>query len=101
MIHMRNMSYLLRDHLHDRLFEVHEVLVILGWCSRDDVVLVLVVAAEHSKLVRVRELDVDTPLLHDLLNALATDADDALVVDLRNMEGYLCRQLLLQHVQTA
>jgi hypothetical protein len=70
--------------------------VILEWCASDDIVLVVRVTAELSKLLSVRELDIHAILLHDTLDAATTHPNDPLVVRFGNMERYLRRQFFLQ-----
>lgn len=76
----RPATYLGIDKLHDRLLQVVQVHRILSRSPRNHVVLVVIVSTHGSKLLSVRELDVDTVLLHDTLDAAATDTDDALVI---------------------
>ena len=92
--------YLRVHQLHDGLLEIVEVHGVLGGRPSDNVVLVVVISAHGGELFGVRELHVYAILLHDALNAATANADDALVVRLRNMEGDLSRQLLLKKGKT-
>lgn len=89
-----------RDEFHHALLEVVEVHRVFRRRPRNDVVLVVVVPSERSEFLRVGELDVDSVLLHDPLDVLPADADDALVIRLRNVERDFGREFFLKHRET-
>ena len=93
------MQYLRIHQLHDSLFQIVQVHCVLRWGTRYDVVLVVIVTTHRSELLCIRKLDVDAVLLHDALDAPASDTDDPLVIGLRDVERDLRRQLLLQQRQ--
>ena len=90
------MQYLRIHQLHDSLFQIVQVHCVLRWGTRYDVVLVVIVTTHRSELLCIRKLDVDAVLLHDALDAATSDADDTLMVGLRNVERDLGRQFLLE-----
>lgn len=75
---------------------------IAGWCSADDVVDfdVVVLFADTSSVHRIGELDEDRIFLHDPLDVLTADTNDALVVLIGYMEGDRCGHLLLNKIKT-
>lgn len=92
----------LLDHIHDLLLDKVQVLGIAGRRAADDIVdldvvfLFTVASTVHS----VGELDEDRVLLHDALDVLTTDTNDALVVLIRNVERDGRGHLLLNEVKT-
>jgi hypothetical protein len=78
----------LLNHVHNLLLHKIEILGVTCWRTADDVVdfdvilLLAVTAAVHS----VRKLHKDGVLLHDALDVLTTNSDDALVVLVRHVE---------------
>ena len=84
------------DKFHNGLLEIVQVHGILGRCTGNDVVFVVIVTTHSRKLLGIRKLDVHTILLHDALDAATSDADDTLMVGLRNVERDLGRQFLLK-----
>ena len=84
------------DKFHNGLLEIVQVHGILGRCTGNDVVFVVIVTTHSRKLLGIRKLDVHTILLHDALDAATSDADDTLMVGLRNVERDLGRQFLLE-----
>ena len=84
------------DKFHDGLLEIVQVHGILGRRTGNDVVFVVIVTTHSRKLLGIRKLDVHTILLHDALDAATSDADDTLMVGLRNVERDLGRQFLLK-----
>jgi len=54
--------------------------MILEWRSGNDVVLVVSIATKLSKLLSVRELDVNSVFLHNPLNAPPTNTDDPFMI---------------------
>ena len=89
------------DHVHDLLLDQVQALRIPRWRPTDDIVdLDIIVLLAHSATVHgVRELDEDGVFLHDTLDVLPTDADDALVVLVRHMERDRRGHLLLDKIQ--
>lgn len=90
------------DHLQNLVLNGIEILGVPGRRAADDVVdLDIVVFAAHAASVHcIRELDKDRVLLHDALNVLSSDANDALVVLVRDMERDGSGHLLLNKGQT-
>lgn len=91
-----NKIYLRVDEFHDGLLQVIQVHSILGRSTSNDIVLIVIVTTHRSKLLGVGELDVHAILLHDALDATATDTDDTFMVSLRHMEGDLGRKFFLK-----
>jgi hypothetical protein len=89
------------DHVHNFLLHQIEALGIASWSAADNVVdtdIVFVLA--HATAVHgIGELDKDRVFLHDALDVLATDANDALMVLVRDVEGDRGWHLLLDQVQ--
>ena len=54
--------------------------MVLEWRSSNDVVLVVSITTQLSKLLGIRELDVNSIFLHDPLNAPPANTDDPLMV---------------------
>jgi len=54
--------------------------MILERCSGNDIVLVVSIATQLSKLLSIRKLDVNSVFLHDPLNAPPANTDDPLMV---------------------
>ena len=77
------------NHVHDLLLDEFEVLSVASWRAADDVVDldILIISAVSTTIHSIGELDEDRVSLHDALDVLTTDADDTLVVLVRNMEG--------------
>ena len=92
----RDLTHLCVDILHNRLLQVIQVDRILGRRPRHDVILIIVVSAQCSKLFCIRKLDVNSILLHDPLYVPSPDANDPFMVCLWDMEGYLGWKFLLQ-----
>jgi hypothetical protein len=94
-------SISLLDHIHDLLLDKIEVLGVTGWRTTDDVVnldvvfLLAVAATVHG----VRKLHKDRVLLHNALNVLTTDTNDALVVLVRHVERDGRRHLLFDQIE--
>ena len=84
------------DKFHNGLLEIIQIHGILGRRTGNDVVFVVIVTTHSRKLLGIRKLDVHTILLHDALDAATSDADDTLMVGLRNVERDLGRQFLLK-----
>jgi hypothetical protein len=78
----------LLDHVHDLLLDKLQVVGVTRRSAADDVVNldVIVVLANATTVHGVGELDEDRVLLHDALDVLATNANDALVVLVRHVE---------------
>ena len=74
------------DKFHNGLLEIIQIHGILGRRTGNDVVFVVIVTTHSRKLLGIRKLDVHTILLHDALDAASSDADDTLMVGLRNVE---------------
>lgn len=78
------------------MLEVLEIDRIFGWGAGNDVVFIIIVASERSELFCVGELDVNPILLHDALDAAASNANDTFVIRFRDMERYLSGKLFLE-----
>lgn len=91
----------LLDHVHDLLFDQVQALGIARRRAANDVVDfdVVLVLAKATAVHGIGELDEDRVLLHDALDVLAADADDALVVLVRDVERDGGGHLLLDHLQ--
>ena len=74
--------------------------MVLERCSGNDVVLVVSIATQLSKFLRVRKFDVNSVFLHDPLNAPSANADDPLVIRFWNVEGDFGRKLFLKECKT-
>jgi hypothetical protein len=79
------------NQLHDGLFQVVQVDGVLRWGSSNDIVIIVIITAECRKLLRIGELDINTVLLHDTLDASASDTDDAFVITFGDMKRDLGR----------
>lgn len=103
------------DHLQDLVLDSVQILGVSGWCAADNIIdFDIVVFSTHSACTKVSklvpdsaatailtsihsigELDEDRVLLHNALDVLTTNTDDAFVVLIRHMERNRCRHFLL------
>ena len=83
------------------MLQIIQIDRILGRRSRHDVILIIVIPAQRSKLFCIRKLDVNSVLLHDPLNVPSSDSNNTFMVRLWDMEGYLSGKLLLQKRKTS
>lgn len=76
------------NHVHDFLLDELQVLCITSGCAAYDVVNldVVVISSVCASIHCIGELDEDGVSLHDPLNVLATNSDDALVVLVGDVE---------------
>ena len=84
------------DKFHNGLLEIVQVHGILGRRTGNDIVVVVIVTTHSRKLLGIRKLDVHTVLLHDTLDAAASDANDTLVICLWDMERNFCGEFFLE-----
>lgn len=91
----------LLNHVHDLLLDELQVVGIARRRTANDVVDldVIIILSDTATIHGVGELDEDRVLLHDALDVLATNADDALVVLIRHVERDGSRHLQLHEVQ--
>ena len=96
-------THRLLDHFHNLLLDLIQVLRVSRRRAADDVVdlEVVIFPAEPTSFHHVRELHKDRVLLHDPLDVLAADADDAFVVLVRHVERDRGWHLLLHEIETA
>ena len=82
------LSIRLFNHIHDLLLNELEILRVASRRAADDVVdlYVFIVTSVRATVHGVGELDEDRISLHNSLDVLATNADDALVVLIWNVE---------------
>ena len=92
----RRGNYILEDHFQDSLLALLKRFFVLEGSPGEDVVFCFGVSPRRCELECIEELDIDTVVLHNALNSLALDTDDALVVFLRNIPIQLCRKLFTQ-----
>jgi predicted nucleotidyltransferase len=78
----------LLDHVHDFLLDKLQVVGVTRRGAANDIVDldIIVVLANATTIHGVGELDEDRVLLHDALDVLTSNADDALVVLVRHVE---------------
>lgn len=82
------LSISLLDHIHNLLLDQIQVLSVTGRSTADDIVDldVLFLLAETTAVHGIRELDKDRIFLHDTLDMLTTNADNALMVLIGDVE---------------
>jgi len=92
----------LLNHVHDLLLDKLKVVGVTRRSAADDVVNldVIIVLANATTVHGIRELDEDRVLLHDALDVLASNANDALVVLVRHVERDRSWHLKLHKIQT-
>ena len=90
------------DHIHYLLLDQIQGLGIPSWSSTNHIVdLDIVVLLTNTAAVhRVREFDEDRIPLHDTLDVLATNANDAFMVLIGHMERDRGRHFLLDELQS-
>lgn len=93
-------TYLGVNEFHNGLLEVIQIHGILRRSTSNDVVFVVIITTHRGKLFGIREFNVNTVLLHDALDATTTNADNTLMVSLRNMERDLGRKFFLEQRKT-
>ena len=83
-------TYHFLNHVHDFLLDEIETLCIARGGAADDIVHldIIVLLANSAAVHCIGEFDEDRVLLHDALDVLATNANDTLVVLIRDMERY-------------
>ena len=91
----------LLNHVHDLLLDKVQVLSIASRSTANDVVNldVIFLLAKASTVHSVRELDEDRVLLHDTLDVLTTNTDDALMVLVWHVERNCSGHLLFDEVE--
>ena len=96
-------TYSTVHHLQNLVLDRVEVLGVTSGSSADDVVnLDVVILAAHTAAVHcIGELDEYRVLLHDSLNVLTANTDDALVVLVWNVERDRRRHFLFHHAQAS
>lgn len=94
-------TYHFLDHVHDLLLDQIEALCVTSRSTTDHVVHfdIIVLLANASAIHGVGELNEDRVLFHDALNVLASDANNALVVLIRYMEGNRSWHFLFNKVE--
>lgn len=95
-------TYHFLNHVHNLLLDQIKALSIASRRAADDIVNldVIVILADSTSIHRIGELDEDGVLLHDSLDVLTTDANNALVVLVRDVERYLSRHLLFHEIES-
>jgi len=90
------------DHVHDLLLDKLQIVCVTRRSATDDVVDldVIVVLANATTIHGIGKLDEHRVLLHDALNVLTSNADDALVVLVWHVERDGSRHLKLHEVQS-
>lgn len=91
----------LLNHVHNLLLDQVQALRVTSRSAADDIVdLDVIIFLAHATTIHgVGELDKDRVFLHDALNVLATNANDSLVVLVRNVEGNGSGHFLLDKIQ--
>ena len=90
------------DHLQNFSLDELKILGVSSGSPANHIVntAVIVIATHSATIHGIRELDEDRMLLHDALDVLATDTDNALMVLIRDVEGDGSGHLLLHQSQT-
>ena len=92
----------LLDHVHDLLLDEFQIVGVARRSAADDVVDldVIIILANATTVHGVGELDKDRVLLHDALDVLTSNADNALVVLVRYVERNGSWHLKLHKIQS-
>lgn len=92
----------LLNHVHDLLLDEFQIVGVPGGSATDDIVDldIVVIFANTSTVHGIGELDKDRVFLHDALDVLSADADDTLVVLVRDVKRDRGRHLKLNEVQS-
>jgi hypothetical protein len=98
---VRKATYNFLDHIHNLLLDQIQALCVSSGCPTNDVVNldVIVILTDTAPIHGVGELDEHRIFLHDTLDVLTTDADDTLVILIRNMKGDGRGHLLLYQIE--
>lgn len=90
------------DHVHNLLLYHIQTLCIASRGSANNVINldIIVILSNPSAVHRVGKFNKNRVFLHNSLNVLTANTNDAFVVLVRNMERYGCRHFLLDQIKS-